>query len=50
MDVFKDARRLYPWHGRQRELLSTFRQSFNQGWNEKAQMKALLDWYASLIF
>ena len=50
VDIFKDARRLYPWQGRQKELLVTFRQSIDRGWDDKAQMKALLEWYKSLIF
>ncbi|TKA75572.1 hypothetical protein B0A55_07939 [Friedmanniomyces simplex] len=50
VDVFKDARRLYPWQGRQKELLGVVRQSIAGGWEDKAQVKALLDFYESLIF
>ena len=50
VDVFWDARRLYPWQGRQKELLSKVQQSIERGWDDKAQMKALLAWYESLIF
>ena len=50
VDVFLDARRLYPWQWRQKELLSTVQQSIDRGWDDKAQMKALLAWYGSLIF
>ncbi|KAK5162703.1 uncharacterized protein LTR77_011238 [Saxophila tyrrhenica] len=50
VDVFEDARRLYPWQGRQQELLGIVQQSIERGWDDKAQMKALREWYASLIF
>ncbi|KAK1038992.1 hypothetical protein LTR74_018772 [Friedmanniomyces endolithicus] len=50
VDVFKDARRLYPWHGRQEELLGILQQSIERGWDNKAQSKALLDWCESVVF
>jgi superfamily II DNA helicase RecQ len=50
VDVFKDARRLYPWQGRQRDLLKRVRESIENGWDEKSQLDALLEFYESLIF
>jgi hypothetical protein len=50
VDVFKDARRLYPWQGQQKELLKRVRESIEKGWDEKSQLKALLEFYDSLIF
>jgi hypothetical protein len=50
VDVYKDARRLYPWHGDQRHLLKRVRDSIEDGWDEKAQLDALLKFYNSLIF
>jgi hypothetical protein len=50
IDVFRDARKLYPWQGRQKELLSQFRKSVEEDWNPKSQQQALLEFYESLIF
>ncbi|KAK3615831.1 hypothetical protein LTR56_026356 [Elasticomyces elasticus] len=50
VDVYKDARRLYPWHARQRELLSRVQQSVEAAWEDQVQLKALLAWYESVIF
>jgi hypothetical protein len=50
IDVFRDARKLYPWQGRQKELLSRFRESVEEDWNPKSQQQALLEFYESLIF
>jgi hypothetical protein len=50
VDVFKDARRLYPWQGRQKDLLRRVREGIDNGWDKKSQLKALLDFYESLIF
>lgn len=50
IDVFRDARKLYPWQGRQKELLSRFRESIKEDWNPKSQQQALLEFYESLIF
>jgi hypothetical protein len=50
IDVFKDARKLYPWQGRQKDLLRRVREGIKNGWDEKSQLKALLDFYESLIF
>jgi hypothetical protein len=50
IDVFKDARRLYPWQGRQKDLLRRVREGIENGWDKKSQLKALLDFYESLIF
>jgi hypothetical protein len=50
VDVFKDARRLYPWQGRQKDLLRRVRESIENGWDKKSQLKALLDFYESLVF
>ena len=30
IDVFRDARKLYPWQGRQKELLRRFRESIEE--------------------
>jgi hypothetical protein len=49
-DVFKDARRLFPWHGRQRDLARNLQKSVQECWETTDQMKALLDFYESLIF
>jgi hypothetical protein len=50
IDVFKDAHRLYPWQGRQKDLLRRVREGIKNGWDKKSQLKALLDFYESLIF
>ena len=50
IDVFRDARKLYPWQGRQKELLRRFRESIKEDWNPKSQQQALLEFYESLIF
>ncbi|KAK4913693.1 hypothetical protein LTR49_018027 [Elasticomyces elasticus] len=50
VDAYKDARRLYPWHARQRELLRRVQQSIEGDWEDQAQLKALLDWHKSVIF
>ena len=50
VDVYEDARRLYPWHSEQRHLLRRVRDSIESGWGEKAQLDALLKFYNSLIF
>jgi hypothetical protein len=50
VDVFKDARRLYPWQDKQRDSLRRARESIEGGWDEKAQLDALLRFYESLIF
>jgi superfamily II DNA helicase RecQ len=50
VDVFEDARRLYPWQGRQKDLLRRVREGIENGWDKKSQLKALLDFYESLIF
>jgi len=50
IDVFKDARRLYPWQGRQRQLLERVQESITYGWIDGAQQEALLQWYESIIF
>lgn len=31
-DVFKDARRLFPWHGRQKELARNLKKSVQECW------------------
>ncbi|KAL1582106.1 hypothetical protein WHR41_09218 [Cladosporium halotolerans] len=49
-DVFKDARRLFPWHGRQKELAKVLKKSVQESWEAADQMKALLNFYESLIF
>jgi superfamily II DNA helicase RecQ len=49
-DVFKDARRLFPWQGRQKELARELKKSVQECWEVADQMKALLDFYESLIF
>ena len=36
IDVFQDARKLYPWQGRQKELLSRFCESIEEDWNPKS--------------
>lgn len=36
IDVFRDARKLYPWQGRQKELLGRFRESIEEDWNAKS--------------
>ncbi|TLD04190.1 hypothetical protein E2P81_ATG10544, partial [Venturia nashicola] len=50
VDVFKDARRLYPWQDGQKDLLRRVRESIENGWDEKSQLDALLKFYESLIF
>lgn len=50
VDILKDARRLYPWQGRQKDLLRRVREGIENGWDKKSQLKALLDFYESLIF
>jgi hypothetical protein len=50
VDVFKDARKLYPWQSRQKDLLRRVREGIENGWDKKSQLKALLDFYESLIF
>ena len=50
VDVFKDARRLYPWQERQKDLLRQVRESIENGWGRKSQLDALLKFYESLIF
>lgn len=50
VDVFKDARKLYPWQGGQKELLRRVRESVENGWDRKSQEEALLEFYKSLIF
>jgi hypothetical protein len=50
VDVYQDARRLYPWRGEQRARLVRVRQSIERGWEDAAQLKALLEWYKSVIF
>jgi hypothetical protein len=50
VDVFKDARRLYPWQDTQKDSLRRVRESIENGWDEKAQLDALLRFYESLIF
>jgi superfamily II DNA helicase RecQ len=50
VDVFKDARRLYPWQDRQKDLLRRVRESIENGWDGKSQLDALLKFYESLIF
>ena len=49
-DVFKDARRLFPWHGKQKELAKVLKKSVQESWEAADQMKALLNFYESLIF
>ena len=49
-DVLKDARRLFPWQGEQRDLLQKFRDTLNVGAGEEAAQDALLDFYRSIIF
>jgi hypothetical protein len=49
-DVFKDARRLFPWQGRQKELARELKKSVQECWEVADQMKALLDFYESIIF
>lgn len=49
-DVFKDARRLFLWHGRQKELARKLKKSVQECWEAAGQMQALLDFYESLIF
>ena len=50
VDVFKDARRLYPWEGQQKQLLQNVVQSIERGREDQEQQKALLAWYKSIIF
>ena len=50
VDVFKDARRLYPWQDKQKDSLRRVRESIENSWDEKAQLDALLRFYESLIF
>lgn len=50
VDVYQDARRLYPWRGEQKARLVRVRQSIERGWEDAAQLKALLEWYESVIF
>jgi superfamily II DNA helicase RecQ len=50
VDVFKDARRLYPWQDRLKDSLRRVRESIESGWGEKAQLDALLRFYELLIF
>jgi hypothetical protein len=49
-DVLKDARRLFPWQGEQRDLLKKFRSALNVGAGEEATQDALLEFYRSIIF
>jgi hypothetical protein len=49
-DVFKDARRLFLWQGRQKELARELKKSVQECWEVADQIKALLDFYESLIF
>jgi superfamily II DNA or RNA helicase len=49
-DVFEDARRLFPWHGRQKELARKLKKSVQECWEAADQLQALLDFYESLIF
>jgi hypothetical protein len=49
-DVFKDARRLFPWQDRQKELVKNLQRAIQGCWEAADQMKALLDFYESLIF
>lgn len=49
-DIMKDARRLFPWRGRQKQLLQAFRESLRNGAGEELQQDALLDFYRSIIF
>ena len=49
-DVFKDARRLFPWQGEQKDLLKQFRDCLNGIAGEEAQQDALLEFYRSIIF
>jgi hypothetical protein len=49
-DVFKDAHRLFPWHGRQKELAKELKKSLQKCWEAADQVEALLDFYESLIF
>ncbi|KAK0351771.1 hypothetical protein LTS16_026437 [Friedmanniomyces endolithicus] len=48
--IFKDAHRLHPCHGLQKERLQRFRQSIERGLEDKAQSKALLEWYGFVSF
>jgi hypothetical protein len=49
-DVFKDARRLFPWQDKQKELAKKLQTAIQGCWEAADQMKALLDFYESLIF
>lgn len=48
--VFHDVARLYPWHGRQTEVLGQSRQSIKREWEDRVQSEALLDWHGGFVF
>ena len=44
-DVFRDARRLFPWHGELRALVIELRETIEKSYDEETQMQALLKIY-----
>lgn len=50
IDVFSDARRLFPWHGDRKDLAQAFLDSLTSGISDEGQQAALLKYYQSIIF